>query len=149
MYSLSLQHCCSGDFSVVFNPDGDEDRNCSVFHILEQACFELAEVSYKINNSRIAEVSNLSNGHRPLYRNFLYSRMLWGKGGEEGCCEVGGGCGVGCLVQGLFSGIRMCWVGGIWQVGRSGIPPRGDALKRTPVHTLVIQIRLRCSYTCS
>jgi hypothetical protein len=64
---------------VALNLDGDEDRNCSVFHLLEQACFELAEVSYKINNSRIAEAQPLSNGHRPVYRNFLFSRMLWGE----------------------------------------------------------------------
>ena len=64
---------------MVFNPDGEEDRNCSVFHLFEQACLELAEVSYKIRNSRIADVQPLPNGHRPVYKNFLYSRMLWGK----------------------------------------------------------------------
>ena len=63
----------------MFNLDGDEDRHASVFHLLEQACFELAEVSYKIHNSGIAEAQTLANGHRPLYRGFLYSRMMWSK----------------------------------------------------------------------
>lgn len=62
---------------MLFNPDGDEDRRTSVFHLLEQACFELAEVSYKIHNSGIAEAQPLANGHRPLYKGFLYSRMMW------------------------------------------------------------------------
>lgn len=90
-----LQHCCSGDFLVVFNSDGDDDKNCSIFHFLEQACFELAEVSYKINNSRMVDAQNLPSGHRPLYRNFLYSRMLWGKGVREG--------------EGTRGGPRMCF----------------------------------------
>lgn len=68
-----------GDFKVQFNPDGDEERLSSVFSTMEVACLELAEVSYKVRNSSIAEAPTLPNGHRPLYRNFLYTRMLWGK----------------------------------------------------------------------
>lgn len=68
-----------GDFKLMYNADGDEDRHCSAFHLLEQACLEMAEVSYKVHNSNITEVQVLSNGQRPLYRNFLYSRMLWGE----------------------------------------------------------------------
>ena len=68
-----------GDFSMQFNPDGDEERTSSVFNIMEQACMELAEVSYKLHNSSIVDAPPLSNGHRPLFKNFLYSRMLWGE----------------------------------------------------------------------
>ncbi len=66
---------------MMFNGDSDEDKLCSAFHLLEQACLELAEVSYKINNSNITDVATLPNGHRPVYGNFIYSRMLWGKSG--------------------------------------------------------------------
>lgn len=67
-----------GDFQVKFSPDGgDEDNNCSVFLLLEKACFELAEVSYKMNS--VQGLRQLVNGRECLYKNFLYSRMLWGK----------------------------------------------------------------------
>lgn len=62
-----------------FSPDGGEEDNYrSVFLLLEQACFELADVSYK-TNSAASGMRKLVNGRECLYRNFLYSRMLWGK----------------------------------------------------------------------
>ena len=73
-----------GDFRVAFNAEGEGDKNCSVFHLLEQACLEMADVSYKIQTtqgSRIGGVANLPNGLKPLYKNFVYSRMLWSKSG--------------------------------------------------------------------
>lgn len=63
---------CSGDFSVNF--DSDE----SAFHLFENACLKLAEVSYQF---RLDEVQALGTHHRfqPLYKNFLYSIMMWCK----------------------------------------------------------------------
>lgn len=59
-----------GDFQMNYNPDGIEDKNCSAINLLEQACFEMGEISYKLHGHR-------SKNMGPLYKNFLYSRMLW------------------------------------------------------------------------
>lgn len=68
--------CClyRGDFDIMFNPDGDEDRLCRVFYLLEVACLELAEVSYQLHN-----MPKQTGKNKPLYANFLYSRMMWGE----------------------------------------------------------------------
>ncbi len=62
----------SGDFQMNYNPDGVEDNNYSAFYLFEQACFEMGEISY---SSRVYKSGNTG----PLYKNFLYSRMLWGE----------------------------------------------------------------------
>ena len=62
----------SDDFRVVFNPDDETDRNYYIFRLFELACLELVERSYKIN------VKTTAKG-LPPYKNFVYSRMFWGK----------------------------------------------------------------------
>lgn len=69
----------SGDFQVTFNPDDDRDNDHSVFFLLEQACFELANMSYNIHYAGKDGIRKLVNGRESLYENFLYSRMLWSK----------------------------------------------------------------------
>ena len=64
---------------MAYNPDGDADKNSLVFHLLEQVCLEMAEVSYKIQMAQISNASKLPNDMKPLYKNFVYSRMLWSK----------------------------------------------------------------------
>lgn len=83
---------CRGDFRVAYNPDGDTDKNSLIFHLLEQACIEMADVSYKIQISRSSSAEKLPNGFRPLYKNFVYSRMLWCKSvgvASCGCSHIG------------------------------------------------------------
>ena len=75
---------------MAYNPDGDADMNSSVFHLLEQVCLEMAEVSYTFQMAQISNASKLPNGLKPLYKNFVYSRMLWSKlvGVACGCVVV-------------------------------------------------------------
>ena len=65
----------------MYDPNGDEDQQSSVFYILEQACLELANLSYsyRVQNTDTANAPMLDDKSRPLYKNFIYSRMLWGK----------------------------------------------------------------------
>ena len=63
----------------MYNPDEIEDRQVSIFHQLEQTCLELADLSYKIQISAVCNVGELPNGMKPVYKNFVYSRMLWSK----------------------------------------------------------------------
>ncbi len=74
---------------MAYNPADDADKNSSVFHLLEQVCLEMAEVSYKIQMAPLSKASKLPNGLKPLYKNFVYSRMLWSKlVGVARCCVV-------------------------------------------------------------
>ena len=63
----------------MFDPDNSEDKQVSTFQQLELACLELAEVSYKIQISSVANAGDLPNGFKPVHRGFVYSRMLWSK----------------------------------------------------------------------
>lgn len=56
-----------------------EEKNQSVFLLLEKACFELAEVSYISHIRSEIGIRKLTNGKECLYKNFVFSRMLWGK----------------------------------------------------------------------
>jgi len=68
-----------GDFKIMYNSDKSEDKQVLIFHQLEQACLELADVSYKVRISNIANAKDLPNGFKPVYKGFVYSRMLWSK----------------------------------------------------------------------
>ena len=61
----------------MYNPDKIEDRQVMMFHQLELACLDLADLSYKIRISDVVKV--VSNRMKPVYKNFVYSRMLWSK----------------------------------------------------------------------
>ena len=63
----------------MYNPDKIEDRQVMMFHQLELACLELADLSYKIQISDVGNVGELPNGMKPIYKTFVYSRMLWSK----------------------------------------------------------------------
>ena len=63
----------------MFDPDNSEDKQVSTFQQLELACLELAELSYKIQISSVANAGDLPNGFKPVYKGFVYSRMLWSK----------------------------------------------------------------------
>ena len=56
-----------------------EEKKHSVFLLLEKACFELADVSYTTHMRSAAGMRKLMNGKEYLYKNFVFSRMLWGK----------------------------------------------------------------------
>ena len=49
-----------------------------VFKLMDIVCTKFAEVSYQIHNMSVKD-SPLPNGHRRLYENFVYTRMLWSK----------------------------------------------------------------------
>ena len=63
----------------MFNPDKSEDKQILTFHQLELACLELAEVSYRLQITSVANAGELPNGFKPVYKGFVYSRMLWSK----------------------------------------------------------------------
>ena len=63
----------------MYNPEKSEDRQVSTFHQLELACLELAEVSCKMKMTSVANARELPNGFKPVYKGFVYSRMLWSK----------------------------------------------------------------------
>ena len=50
----------------------------SVFKLMDTACTTLAQVSYLSHNKSVKD-SPLPNGHRRLYENFVFTRMLWSK----------------------------------------------------------------------
>ncbi len=67
-----------GDFKILFNPDKIEDKQVNIFPQMVLACYDLAEVSYKVQISSVANTGEaLSNGWKPVYKGFVYSRMLW------------------------------------------------------------------------
>ena len=71
-----------GDFSIMFNPDNTERRESQqvmIFHQLELACKYLADISYKRNVSPKMLPGNSPRVSKSLYKNFIYSRMLWSK----------------------------------------------------------------------
>lgn len=72
-------HHYRGDFRILFNPDGTEDKNVLLHHRMELACYELADLSYKLQISSMEGSAKLPNGLRPIYKGFVYSRMLWRK----------------------------------------------------------------------
>ena len=74
---LYLKH--RGDFSVMF-PGAESEFNASVFYLLENACLELAKVSYNLQK-RVADgqMHSKHTGSRAIYYGFVYSRMLWGE----------------------------------------------------------------------
>ena len=63
----------------MFNPDKSYGYEVSILLFLEVACLELAELSYKIQIISMANARKLSNGFKPVYRRFVYSRMFWSK----------------------------------------------------------------------
>ena len=63
----------------MFDPDNSEDKQVSTFQQLELACLELDEVLYKVHIVSVANAGDLPNGFKPVYRGFVYSRMLWSK----------------------------------------------------------------------
>ena len=63
----------------MYNPDSSEDKQVSTFQLLELACLELAEILYRLKITRVAYAGDLPNGFKPVYRGFVYSRMLWSK----------------------------------------------------------------------
>ena len=72
MQSIVAKRCLynfRGDFNMSLWTDGAEERECSVFNMLELACLELVKVSYVVR----------SQATRPLHNNFLYYSMLWGE----------------------------------------------------------------------
>ena len=46
----------------------------NVFKLMDKACTTLAQVSHSVQG-----MSNSRSGQQRLYKNFLYSRMLWSK----------------------------------------------------------------------
>ena len=65
----------SGDFSVNFDSNDAENN---AFHLYENACFQLAEVSCRFHQYE-QQSSDSHPRSQPLHNNFLYSTMLWGK----------------------------------------------------------------------
>ena len=59
-----------GDFNIKLE---EEDQDCNAFYLIQKACMKLAEVSYQANDARITQ----THRSKPLYQNFLFSRMLW------------------------------------------------------------------------
>lgn len=60
-------------------PKGKESEVCSIFRLMEVMCLELRGLSYIIGNESVPKNAKSPNGHRPLYQNFVFSRMLWSK----------------------------------------------------------------------
>ena len=67
---------CRGDFKVDYITD---EESTSIFPLLKRVCLKMADVSYKIHTSKMTIARDLPNGLQPLYKNFVYSRMLWSK----------------------------------------------------------------------
>ena len=68
-----------GDFKVMF-PGQEAEFTAGVFFLLENACNELARVSYQLQK-RLSDGQlhgKNTTGARTLYSGFVYSRMLWG-----------------------------------------------------------------------
>jgi hypothetical protein len=56
-------------------PGSEAEFTAGVFFLLENACNELAKVSFHIQK-RLSE--GQLHGSRSIYSGFVYSRMLWG-----------------------------------------------------------------------
>ena len=69
-----------GDFKVMF-PGSEAEFTASVFFLLENACKELANVSYqlqkRVSDGQLHGKNTL--GARSIYSEFVYTRMLWSK----------------------------------------------------------------------
>ena len=67
----------------MFNPDNTEKKESQqvmIFHQLELACKYLVDISYKRKVSlKMLPAKSPRASKSPLYRNFIYSRMLWSK----------------------------------------------------------------------
>ncbi len=69
-----------------------ENRTYKAFFLLQRACIELARASFTFNNKP---------KQLKLYKNFIYSRMMWGKARRDSTLPIrgilegkgGGGCG--------------------------------------------------------
>ena len=60
-------------------PIGEESGVGNIFRLMEVMCQELRDLSYTLNNKSVPKTAKLPNNHRPLYQNFVFSRMLWSK----------------------------------------------------------------------
>ena len=78
---------CRGDFKVMF-PGSEAEFTAGVFFLLENACKELANVSYQLQR-RVSDGQlhgKNTTGAKSLYSGFVHSRMLWGKFKQQVLC---------------------------------------------------------------